>query len=273
MKENDAEKIANTVLAIARSEGIPVLGMGPCAAMMNEPPGYRPEDLLTRASSMICFGIPVPRSVFRESRFVVERIWRSQSLYYRRLDTLSLRLAQVLEGHGAQAAPVFGCAPLSVNRRGIVTGHLNQVRMAVLTGIGTKGRNGLLLHSLYGARLMLGAVVTTASLPPLRIPETGEPGCPPDCRICIDGCPVRAISERSGRVHVMRCLRHAAQTPFMPRLWFAILAGLNPTAAAAFMNQRAFDEHTTEVCSRCVTQCPYGEEAPEHARAYAAVVE
>lgn len=259
MNENVGEKIANEVFAIARSEGIPVLGMGPCAAMRDGPPGYRPEDLLPRASSMICFGIPVPRSVFRESRFVVQRIWRSQSLYYRRLDTLSLRLAQVLEGYGAQAAPVFGCAPLAVNRRGIVTGHLNQIRMAVLTGVGARGRNGLLLHSSYGARLMLGAVVTAASLPSLRMPETTEQGCPANCRICIDACPARAISERSGRVDVMRCLRHAAQTPFMSRLRFAILARSNPTAAATFMNQRAFDEHTTEVCSRCVAMCPYGE--------------
>jgi epoxyqueuosine reductase len=266
------ERITDKVIEIAESEGIPVLGMGPCAAMADEPQGYRPEDLLLHARSMICFGIPVPRGALGETPYTTETIWRSQNLYFRRLDTISLRLAQLLEESGAQAAPVFSCFPMAINGNGDVAGHVNQIRMAELTGIGTKGRNGLLLHSQFGARLMLGGVVTTADLPSLRMSETNEPGCPADCRICIDACPANAISKQTGRVDIMRCLRHTAQTPFMPRLRFIFSTRLNPKAAARLMNQKAYDEHTTHICSRCVTLCPYGEEVPHGTIADAAVL-
>jgi epoxyqueuosine reductase QueG len=210
---------------------------------------------------MICFGIPVPRGVLGETRHATDQIWRTQNLHYRRLDTVSLRMAQLLEEHGARAVPVFGCAPLDVNNRGDVVGELNQIRMAVLTGIGFKGKNGLLLHPRYGSRLMLGGLVTTARLPSLQISEPGNGGCPEGCRICIDACPVHAISRTSGRVSIMRCLSHAARTPLMPRLRFAILTRTNPVAAARLMNERAFDEHTLQICSKCVTTCPYGEDS------------
>ena len=107
---------------------------------------------------------------------------------------------------------------------------------------------------------MLGGLVTTACLTSWRIPDTEEPGCPAECRRCIDACPAHAISGKARRVDIMRCLRHATQTPFVPRLRFMLSTRANPKAAARLMNQKAFDEHTTHVCSRCVALCPYGRE-------------
>ncbi len=48
---------------------------------------------------------------------------------------------------------------------------MNQIRMAEIAGIGTIGKNGLLIHSRYGARLMLGGLLTTAKLPSMCYPE------------------------------------------------------------------------------------------------------
>jgi epoxyqueuosine reductase QueG len=95
---------------------------------------------------------------------------------------------------------------MSVNQRGQVVGYLNQIEMGQVTGIGVRGKNGLLLHSRYGSRLMLGGVVTTADLPRWRTPEIDEPGCPADCRICADVCPVGAILIEERRVRIMICL-------------------------------------------------------------------
>ena len=254
------ETITDKIRRMAQAENIPVLGIGRCADMEDEPPGYRPSDLLPGARSMVCFGVPAPHGVYRVGARTAEMVWRSQSLLYRRLDTLSLGFAQVMEAHGARAVPVFGCCPMAVDARGRVVGYLNQLRMGELTGIGMIGRNGLLLHRRYGARLMLGGVITTIDLPAATIPDEKQPDCPPDCRICIDSCPVRAISGRTRRVNVMRCLACAARTPLMSRLRFAFLCRIRPAAAARLMNLRAFDEHTMHVCSRCVVDCPYGGE-------------
>ena len=128
---------------IIASENIPVFGMGPASEMEDEPPGHRPEDYMPGVQSLICFGIPVPRSVYTSGRFNAEAAWRSQNLLYRRLDTLSLRLSAVIEESGAQAMPIYGCMPLGVNRKGVVVGLINQMRMAEVSGIGVIGKNGL----------------------------------------------------------------------------------------------------------------------------------
>jgi len=41
--------IARKIQDIADSENVPVLGFGPAAALAEEPPGYRPDDLLPSA--------------------------------------------------------------------------------------------------------------------------------------------------------------------------------------------------------------------------------
>ena len=246
---------------LARKENIPVLGFSPASAMAGERPGHRPEDLLPGAQSLICFGLPVPKGVYRTPIYTLETVWRSQNLNYRRLDALSMRIAALLEENGASAVPIYGCQPMRVNERGQVVGYLNQIQMGKATGIGVVGNNGLLLNSRYGARLMLGGVVTTAALPVERYPEIDEPGCPPDCRICADACPVGAILIEKKRVRIMTCLGYTARTPQMSRLWFFVLSKLRPETAARHMSLRAFDEHTFHVCSRCVALCPYGEGA------------
>jgi len=251
--------IVDRIRRVIEDEDVAVLGIGPASDMADEGPGHRPDDLLPGAQSLICFGVPVPRDVYRMPAYGPEAIWRSQNLTYRRLDILSLRIAALLEESGAGAVPTFGCMPQQVNERGVIVGYLNQVRMGAVTGIGAVGRNGLLLHSRYGSRLMLGGVVTTAALPRMHSPEIDEPGCPPDCRICADACPVDAIMAEERQVKIMRCLAHTARTPAMSKLWFGLLAAVRPQAAARHMNLRAFDEHTFHVCSRCVALCPYGE--------------
>ncbi len=260
-RKKDIKMIETAIQNIADSEKVPVLGFGPASAMADEPANYRPEDVLPGAKSLICFGIPVPRGAFRPFYFSTDIIWRSQGIYYRRLDTLSLRFAALLEDTGAQAVPIFGCMPMPLNTRGEVSGYLNQLRMGEVTGIGRIGKNGLLLHSRYGARLMLGGVVTTADLATSRKPDIEQPDCPPNCRICIDTCPVKAIREnKKHRVAIMRCLAYTSRTPLMSKIKFLVVRALRPEYAARVMNMNTLDEHTLHICSKCVGLCPYGRE-------------
>src|SRR3989304_1779549 len=157
--------IIDKIKAIANHGGVPVLGVSPAAAMAGSPPGYRPEDLLPGAQSLICFGIPVPEGVYHPFTYSTETVWRSQNLIYRCLDMLSVRIAGLLEESGEKAVPIFGCMPMTLNEKRDVAGYLNQIRMGEVTGIGVIGSNALLLNPRYGARLMLGGVVTTADLP------------------------------------------------------------------------------------------------------------
>ena len=203
--------------------------------------------------------MPVPRAVYQMETFGLETVWRSQNLNYRRLDTLTMRFATLLESNGELAVPTYGCMPLDLNERGSVVGYLNQIRMGEVTGIGVIGKNALLINSQFGARLMLGGLLTTANLPAMRYPETDEPGCPSDCQICADVCPVDAIMPDKKQVKIMRCLSYTSRTPAMSRLKFALLRATNTQKAARYMSLTTFDEHTFHRCSKCVSECPYGE--------------
>jgi len=258
-KGKEDSMLTDEILKLAKNEQVAVFGIGSASEMSNEPPGHRPEGLLPGAQSLICFGIPIPHEVYRMPMYKVETVWRSQNLLYRRLDTLSIRIATLLEENGERAIPTFGCLPLGINERRDVVGYLNQIRMGEVTRIGVIGKNGLLIHSRYGARLMLGGVVTTAHLSRMRYPDIDEVGCPSDCRICIQACPVGAISLTNKRVEIMRCLRYTSRTPLMPKIRFVLLRAFRPEAAARLMNMTAFDEHTFHVCSQCVALCRYGE--------------
>lgn len=250
--------IADKISKIAKAENVPVFGIGSASAMADERPGHRPEDLLPGTKSLICFGIPVPEGVYHMPTYGLETAWRSQNLHYRRLDVLSMRFATLLEENGEKAVPIYGCMPLWMNQKGIIVGYLNQIRMGEVTGIGAVGKNGLLINSRFGSRLMLGGVLTTAILPEMRYPETDEPGCPPDCRICAEACPVGAIMPDKKQVKIMRCLSYTARTPAMSRLKFLYLRAIDPQKAARYMSLTSFDEHTFHVCSKCVALCPYG---------------
>ena len=250
--------IVDQIKKIIEAENVPVFGIASASKMVDELPGHRPEDLLPGVQSLICFGIPIPRGVYQMPAYGLDTIWRSQNLYYRRLDTLSIRFAALLEESGEEAVPIYGCMPLGMNQRGTVVGYVNQIRMGELTGIGIIGRNGLLINSRFGSRLMLGSVLTTAQLPETRYPETDEAGCPPGCRICADACPVNAIMPYKKQVNIMRCLGYTARTPLMSKPRFMFLRAFNPQAAARYMSLMSFDEHTFHVCSKCVALCPYG---------------
>jgi len=75
-------------------------------------------------------------------------------------------------------------------------------KAATLAGVGRVAKSELLATQRYGTKIRLGALITTAPLEDDRMLE-GSP-CPQDCTICIDTCPMSAISS-DGRVDDVKC--------------------------------------------------------------------
>ena len=239
------------VLSAAR---VPVFGAAP--AMMQEigAPGYRPADLLPGAQSVVCFGAPMPQGIYRCASRPIEMYWRALPTCFRAADDLSLQVAAVIEEAGFTSSPVFACFPLERRTGGELWGYASLVRMAEACGIGRIGKNGLQFSSRYGPRLILGGVVTTAILPPTSLPERDEQGCPEDCFVCQERCPIHAI-ERSGKVNNAACSRYSTQ----PSILTAMLQikEYKPEELQRLLNTAAVDEHNMNICTACVSVCPY----------------
>lgn len=125
---------------------------------------------------------------------------------YDELHKLALKTAFLLEQRGHRAAMVPGYSPVDMNleTKGL-TGEVSLRHAGVAAGLGTPGRNNLLVTPEFGPRVRLCAVVTTAELDPDE--PCSDQFCD-DCEACVSACPVEALSE-PGKTRTGRCLRMA----------------------------------------------------------------
>lgn len=219
----------------------------------DEPTGHRPSDLLPGARSVMCLGLPVPKGVFQCGVRSEPSYWRTANVTYRYLDAVLVRCAALLEQAGASAVPVFACFPYVVRGKGDLYGYCNLVRMAELSGLGKRGKNGLLISARAGSRLLLGGIVTTASLPQVRPHGEEEAGCPGHCHACREACPVQAI-DSDGRVDRLKCTRHSMRSPLFSHL---MKSGEVKESDLELVNHvAAVDDHSMYTCVACVAACP-----------------
>ena len=74
-------------------------------------------------------------------------------------------------------------------------GEINLKELAIRCGIGSRGKNTVVLHPEYGPRLRFAGVLTDAPLGKLtgkELEDKGAPACS-RCSICIDECPVNVL--------------------------------------------------------------------------------
>ena len=82
---------------------------------------------------------------------------------------------------------------------------LNEVRAAILCGLGVKGRNGLLINEKYGSFCFVGEIVTDLKI---KYDCSVKKDCL-ECGACEKACPAKAISEKG--VDRNLCLSNVTQ--------------------------------------------------------------
>lgn len=82
---------------------------------------------------------------------------------------------------------------------------VNEVKAAVLCGLGVKGKNGLLINEKYGSFCFIGEIVTDVKFN-YSVPKTEE--CL-NCGLCVKMCPGGALSENC--VDKTKCLSDITQ--------------------------------------------------------------
>jgi epoxyqueuosine reductase len=182
----------NTIKEYVLNRGADVCGIASVDRFQNAPAGFHPADILSKARSVIIFGKQFPMGTFRSKSLAPYTLVRNQLIQFN--DTLATNLSFQIEEEGFVALPIPSSEPYEywdpVRRHG--RGILSLKHAAELAGLGSIGKNTLLINSKYGNRLWLGGAITNADLEPDPISENL---CPPQCRICIDSCPQSALDE------------------------------------------------------------------------------
>jgi epoxyqueuosine reductase len=125
--------------------------------------------------------------------------------------------------------------------------------MAEICGLGAIGKNGLIFHSAFGPRLMLGGIVTTALLPESTWPARDHGGCPEDCFVCRDICPAGAI-DGTGKVDRPACAKYSMQSPLLSLLLGAAKTGKDDIQS--IFNTASVGGNAMYTCTHCVSGCP-----------------
>lgn len=206
--------------------GAEVCGVANIDQFIDAPKGFHPRDIYSDCKSVIVFAKKIPSGLAYVSPRIIYQQFNNVGLV--ELDRIAYLASNEIEKlYNVVAIPVPSDGPYdywdakNLEGRGIIS----MKHAAVLAGIGTLGKSTLLINSEYGNMLSIGAVLTNLNLPS---DAPAENACIKGCRICIDNCPVNAISEHG--VNQMLCRNNAYAS-----------------------NERGFDVVN---CNKCRTRCP-----------------
>ncbi len=153
------------------------------------------------------------------------------------IDQITLRLGMYLEKAGAR----YVCVPASQSHGRAYEGLFSHKKAAVLSGLGSIGKNALFLSSRYGARVRLGTVLTDMDLS-AGYPETLKDSPCQDCMACVKACPAMAIFGEN----------------FDPNLPGKKL--VDAASCSEFMKKKFQLIGRGSVCGICIRKCPYSGE-------------
>ena len=182
------------------SFGAEVCGIANIERFKNTPKGFNPSDIFPAAKSVIIFGKKFLKSVYEATTNVPYTLVRNKLV--ETLDDISINLSFFIEKKGYKAIPIPSSEPYeywdSNKKHG--RGILSLKHAGELSGIGSIGKNTLLISQEHGNQLWLGGVITDAIL---EQDSLSKKMCPDGCRICIEACPQSALNEIT--IDQMKC--------------------------------------------------------------------
>jgi epoxyqueuosine reductase len=172
----------------------------------------------------ISFGLLVPRGV-------LGTLTDGPTLFYLhhyrqvnyRLDMIAYELAKEIERMEHKALPFAASQMVDWKNQ---KGHLSHKHIGQAAGIGWIGRNNLLIHPRFGARVRYNTVLTDM---PLAAATPALFGCA-DCFACLSACPASAIKEEPGDFDHRGCYEMLTE----------------------FKNKRNIGHH---ICGLCIKAC------------------
>ncbi len=165
---------------------------GPGDVSPHLPEGHRPEDLMPGARSVIVHITALKHTI---GRYRPGGWWNNR---YEHVKAVNKAISDFLSKAGYRAV----CpSPWGHNRRTLMP-KIQFKPLAVLAGLGWMGKNNLVIHPVFGPRIVIGVVLTDAPIEPTMRPVLGD-GCG-DCDACLHVCPIGALRP-DGSFDRFRC--------------------------------------------------------------------
>lgn len=211
MKKAEKIQYSKELREFALVRGVEIVGFAPIGRFRNAPKGFHPRDIMPDTNSVIVIGKYFPLGALEgNSRAAVTK---THETIFAALDRCAYELSCFVEKLGGRALPVPADIPYSswnaTKQHG--RGDLSHRHAAVLAGLGSLGKNSLLLTSQFGNRVNLTSILTNLSLEgdPLFKHEL----CISECDRCVQSCPADAIRP-NGKVLQKECRKfHTVTTP------------------------------------------------------------
>ena len=249
------------VKAVAMEMGADLVGIASAECIEITPTRRGPSHVMPEASSVVVFAKRMLRGSIESPR---EEVVTNQNLtLFQELDRISYTLGCFLEERGYLAAtiPAYSPVEMTSETKGFV-GVVSLRHVAKAAGLGTLGKNNLLLTAALGPRVRLGGIVTTARIEP--DPSAVEDFCV-DCEACIAACPVDALSQ-PGKTHTGRCVRQVLPYGLTGLIKFLIegLDGGKEEIKESFKDANFWNIYQSLQlglqygCHACINVCPIG---------------
>ncbi|MDT8899985.1 hypothetical protein [Anaeroselena agilis] len=186
---------ADEVKRRAAALGADLCGIAPVDRFVDAPAGFHPTAVLGGCRSVIVIAQQFPASVFASPSAAAYTFAMFKAAD--QVDTAAFRIASELDRLGSRAIAVPSREPYEYWDEGRRHGQgiLSLKHAAVRAGLGRMGKNTLLVNDKFGNLLCLGAVLVDRELAADRPAEYLT--CEPDCRICLDACPAKALDGAS----------------------------------------------------------------------------
>jgi epoxyqueuosine reductase QueG len=213
MRPIKSKNIKNTknIKEFSQLCGADIVGIASVEKFERAPKGFHPKDTMPNAQSVIVIGKYFPIGVLEgNSKVAITKVYET---LFNTLDYCAYQLSFFIEKQGGQALPIPADTPYfswdEAKQHG--SGDLSHKHAAVLAGLGSLGKNTLLLTPEFGNRLNLTSVLTNLSL--VDDPPFENDLCIPNCDRCLKSCPANAI-KRDGTVIQKECRKlHSITTP------------------------------------------------------------
>ena len=186
---------------IILDRGADLCGIASIDRFADTPVGFHPSDIYKECKSIIVFAKRLPKGLAYVNPRIIYN--HTNNLGKNVVDIITYESAISIEQLGFVAVPLPCDSPYEYWEKDNLKGKglLSMRHAAVLAGLGSIGKNTLLISRHYGNFLTLGAILTDLDL---QSDPLSEELCLENCRLCLDNCPVKALDGKTANQKLCR---------------------------------------------------------------------